>query len=138
MRPTNRTRPGIRLEPESDQNRNPKSESPKIRIVSKNLFRVVHPRNASKHFSLEHPCEQFNLDLLVLRTFKYEIMGFRSTYILQDSDLSYLCGISQCLGFLFSQTSYLHNFICSCLFHMIFTPLPKIFTTSRGQTNGEM
>ena len=34
------------------------------------------------------------------------------------------------LFFSSSQTSYSHNFIFSCHFHVIFTPLPKIFTTS--------
>ena len=77
-RPTepNQTKPN-RPESESDQTRNlsgiesgirPESK-PKIRtrraeLFQKKLFRVVHPRNASKHFSYEHPFEQFKLDML--------------------------------------------------------------------------
>ena len=79
-------------EPDSKSVRNPiKIWNP---ICSKKLFRVVHHRNACKHFSLEHPREYFNLDLLVLHTLWYEVMG----------------GYFIFLVFFSSQTSYSHNF----------------------------
>ena len=46
-----------------------------------------------------------------------------------DPNVSYLCAITHILFFSSSQTSYSHNFLFSCHFHVIFTPLPKIFTT---------
>ena len=122
--PSDRIRPEPKIRPDSKSVRNPKSE-----LFQKKLFRVVHPRTASNHFSLEHPREQFKLDHLVLHILKYEVIGSGSA-ILQDPDLSYLCGISH--SFIFfssSQTLYSHNFIFSCHFYVIFTSLPKIFTT---------
>ena len=62
----------------------------------------------------------------MLHILRYEVMGSGSAYILQDPDLSYLI----VLLFSSSQTSYSHNLIFSCHFYVIFTPLPKIFTTS--------
>ena len=94
-------RTGIRPDWESFRNPN----------CFKKLFRVDHSRTASKHFSHEHPFEQFKLDHLVLHTLKYEVMGFGSSYILQDPDLSIYVGYLIVLFFSSSQTSYPHSFI---------------------------
>ena len=62
-------------------------------------FRVVHPHSSSRHFSHEHPFGQLSLDHHVFHTFKYEIIYSRSSYMLLESMLSYLCGISDTFVF---------------------------------------
>ena len=73
----NLTRPG----PEPNESGIP-NPNQTCQTVSKKLFQVVHPGSASKHFSHEHPFEQFKLDDLPLHTLKYEVMDFWSAYII--------------------------------------------------------
>ena len=68
------------------------------RTVSK-----IISRNSTKHFSHEHPFEQFKLDHLVLHTVRCEVMGFEPSYMLQDLDVSYIRGTHSFVFLFFSK-----------------------------------
>ena len=106
-RPNEPDRTRIQSDPKFRPEPNPESEPDVPNCFKKKHFQVVHPHNASKHFSHEHLFKQSNLDHLVLHTLRYEVMCFGSGYIIQDPDVSYLYGISHSFVFLFYSNSIL-------------------------------